>query len=57
MEYTKLNIGQVIDSMTRESYIPTDLVKSDDDYSNLVHNTRIEAYIDSDKTNLTYFVG
>ena len=37
--------------MTRESCIPTDSVKSGDDYSSLVHSIRIGACIDLDKTN------
>ena len=43
--------------MTRESCIPTDSVKSDNDYSNIVHSIGTGAYIDSDKTNLAYLVG
>ena len=42
--------------MIRENCIPIDSMKSDDDCSSLVHNITIEAYIDSDKTNLTYLV-
>jgi len=41
----------VVDNMTRGSCIPIDYVKSGDDYSSLVYNIRIRAYIDSDKTN------
>jgi len=37
--------------------MPTDLVKSGDDYPILVHNNRIGSYIDSDMTNLAYLVG
>jgi len=37
--------------------MPTDSVRSGDNYPNLVHNTEIGAYIDSDKTNLAYLVG
>ena len=36
----KLNVGKVIDNMTRESCIPTDSVKSKDDYFSLVHNIK-----------------
>ena len=32
VEYTKLFVGKVVDSKTRGSCIPTDLVKSGDDY-------------------------
>ena len=53
----KLNVGEVVDSMTQGSCILTDSVKSYDDHPNLVHNTGIRAYIDSDKTNLAYLVG
>jgi len=53
----KLDVGKVGDHMTRESCIPTDSVKSNDDYSSLIHSIRTGAYIDSDKTNLAYLVG
>ena len=53
----ELNVGKVADHMTRDNCIPTDSVKSSDDYSNLVHNIGFGAYVDSDKTNLTYLVG
>ena len=43
--------------MTRGSCIPTDSVKSSDDYSSLVHSSGTRTYIDSDKTNPVYFVG
>jgi len=42
----KLDVGKIVDKMTWRSYIPTDSVKSGDDYSSLVHNIRIGAYID-----------
>jgi len=57
MEYMKLFVGKVVDSKTRGSCIPTNSMKGRDDYPNLVHNTGIAAYIDSDKTNLAYLVG
>ena len=57
MEYMKLFIGKAVDSKTRESCIPTDSMNGHDDYPNLVHNTEIGKYIDSDKTNLAYLVG
>ena len=57
MEYMKLFVGKVVDSKTQKNCIPTDSVKSDNDCPILVHNTGIEAYIDSDKTNLAYLVG
>ena len=53
----KLFVGKIVNSKTRGSCIPIDSVKSDDDYPILVHNTRIGAYIDSDKTNPAYLVG
>ena len=56
-EYMKKIVGKVIDNMTRESCIPTDYVKSRDDYSSLVHNIGTGAYVDSDKTNLAYLIG
>ena len=57
IEYTKLNVDQVVNSMTRESCILTHSVKSGDDHPNLIHNTGVGAYVDSDKTNSTYLVG
>ena len=53
----KLNVSQVVDSMTRGSCIPNNSVKSDDDHLNLVHNTGVGAYTDSDKINLVYLIG
>jgi len=53
----KLNISQVVDSMTRASCIPTDSVKSGDDHLNLIHNTMVRVYTDLDKTNLAHLVG
>ena len=38
MEYMKLLVGKVVDSKTQESCIPTNPVKSGDDYPILVHN-------------------
>ena len=37
-EYSKLDVGRVVDNMTRGSCIPIDSVKSSDDYSSLVHS-------------------
>jgi len=56
-EYMKLDVGKVVDKMTQESCIPTDSMKSDDDYCSLIHNIGTGAYIDSDKTNPAYLVG
>ena len=53
----KLDVGKVVNCMTRVSYIPTDSVKSGDDCSSPVHNIRTEAYIDSDKINQAYLIG
>jgi len=55
-EYMKLDVGKVVDYMTRGSCIPTDSVKSDDDCSSLVYSIGTGAYIDSDKTNPAYLV-
>ena len=55
-EYIKLDIGKVVDHMTRESCVPTEYVKSGN-YSGLVHSIGIRAYIESGKTNLAYLVG
>jgi len=52
-----MNIGKMVDKMTWGSCIPTDSLKSGDNDFSLVHNIRIGAYIDSNKTNLTNFVG
>ena len=53
----KLDVGKVVDYMTRGSCIPTSSLKSGDDCFSLVHNIETRAYVDSDKTNLTYLVG
>ena len=55
-EYMKLDVGKVVDNMTRRSCIPIDSVKSIDDYSSLVYSIGIGAYIDSDMTNPTCLV-
>jgi len=52
--YMKLDVGRVVDNMTRGSCIPIDSVKSSNDYSSLVHSIRTGACIDSDKTNLVH---
>ena len=51
MEYMNLFVGKVVGSKTRGSCIPTDSIKSDDNYPNLVYNTGIGVYVGSDKTN------
>ena len=43
-KYIKLNVDKVVDHITRESCIPTDSMKSGDDYSNLVYNNWKYAY-------------
>ena len=58
LDKSHMNVNKVVDKMTQGSCIPTDLVKSgDDDYSSLIHNIGIGAFVDSDKTNLACFVG
>ena len=52
----KLDVSKVVDNMTQGSCIPSDSMKSGDDYSSLVHSIETGAYIDSDKTNLVYLV-
>jgi len=52
----KLNVGKMVNHMTRGICNPTDSVKSGDDYSNLIHNIRTGVYIDSYKTNHAYLV-
>ena len=47
----KLDVGKVVDNMSRGSCIPIDTVKSSDDYSSLIHSIGTGACIDSDKTN------
>ena len=42
-EYMKLDVGKVVDHMTRESCIPADSVKSGDDCFSLVHIIGTEA--------------
>ena len=53
----KLFVSKVVDSKTRGSCIPTNLVKSGDGHPNLVHNIGVGAYTYSDKTNPAYLVG
>ena len=53
----KLDVGKVVDHVTRLNCIPTDSVKRGDDYFSLIHSIGTGAYIDSDKTNLAYLVG
>ena len=48
-EYMKLDVGKVVDNMTRGSCIPS--VKNSDDYSSLIHSIRTGACNDSDATN------
>jgi len=50
----KLDVGKVVDYMTRGSCIPIDSMKSSDDYSSFVHSIGTGACIDSDKTNLAH---
>jgi len=50
----RLDIGKMVDNMTRGSCIPIDSVKSSDDYSSLIHSIGTGACNDSDKTNLTH---
>jgi len=56
-KYMELNVGKLVDHMARGNCIPTDSVKSGNDYSNLVHNIGVGTYVDSDKTNSVYLVG
>ena len=55
MDYMKLFVSKVVDYMTRESYIPTDSVKSGG-YFSLVYSIGTRAH-KLDKTNLAYLVG
>ena len=50
----KLNVGKRVGNMTQERCIPTNLMKSRDDYSNLDHSSEIGEYAKSDKTYLAY---
>ena len=50
-EYMKMDIGRVVDNMTRASCIPIDSVKRSDDYSSHVHSIGTGACNDSGKTN------
>ena len=56
-EYMKLDVGKVVDHNTRGSYIPTDSVKSGDDYSSFVHSIGTGAHIESDNLNSAYKIG
>jgi len=56
-EYMQLDVGKVVNYMTRKSCIPTDSMKSGDYCSSLVYSIEIGAYIDSNKTNPAYLVG
>ena len=47
----KLDVGRVVDNMTWGSCVPTDYVKSSDDYSSHVHSIGTGACNDSVKTN------
>ena len=47
----KLDVGRIVDNMTRGSCIHIDSVKSGDDYSSHVHSIRTGSCNDSDKTN------
>ena len=40
-EYMMLDVGKVVDYMTRGNCIPTDSVKSGDDCSSLIHSIRV----------------
>jgi len=53
----KLDVSKVVDHMTQESCIPTDFVKSDNDYSSLVHSIGTGAHIGSDNPNSAYMIG
>jgi len=50
-------VEKVVDNMARGKCIPMDLMKSEDDCSNLGYNSGIGDFIKSDKTNLVYLVG
>ena len=52
-EDMKLDVGKVVDNMTRGSSIPIDSVRSSD-YSSLAHSIETGVCIDSDKINLEY---
>ena len=56
MDYMNLFVGKVVEHNTRGSCIPTDSMKSGDDYSSLVHSIGTGACIDSDKINSAYLV-
>jgi len=56
-EYMKLNVGSMASNITRRSCIPTNSMKSGNDYFNLDYNFEIGAYVESSKINLAYLVG
>jgi len=45
-EYMKLDVGKVVDNNAWGSWISTDSVKSDNDYSTLVHSIGTGAHIE-----------
>ena len=53
----KLNVEKVVDNITWGKCIPTDSMKSGDNCSNLVYNTRVREYVESNKINPAYLVG
>ena len=55
--YVQLVVRNLFGNITRGHCISTDFVKSRDGYSSLVYNTKVGAYVDSDKINRVYFVG
>ena len=53
----KLDVGKVVDHMTQESCIPTDSVKSGNDYSSLIHSIGTGTHIESDNPNSVHMIG
>jgi len=53
----KLNVGKLVDHMTKECCIPIDTMKSGNDYSSLVHSIETGAHIELDNPNSAYMVG
>ena len=56
-ENLKLDVGKVVDNMTRGSCIPIDSVRISDDNFSLVHSIGTGACIDPDTTNPAHSVG
>jgi len=53
----KPDVGKAVNHITQKSCIPTDSVKSGNDYFSLVHSIETGADIESDSPNSAYIIG